>query len=723
MNHLHIRHHWLGRLLASDPGRKRFQQAGKATISLISSVLTTLFILRTTGNVLITPAIVSGITGMLCIMVVMDETKKKKQVTTLLMGVSGAFGITSGSLLAGNAYYLDVLMLVIIFSSFYFTRFEVRYFSLCMLAFMTVYISSVLKLSSNQLPLFYMGILLGVSFAFFYNFILFKDSAQILKRSMRSFHIQINLTFNILIRVIQDPEMNRKRMENLEKNVRKLSEYARNVSGDLNEQDVKEIWPGLKTSQLRLYVFDTEMLVETLTDTIKRLKKAEAFETDELKRLLIWVVKSLRDAEVLDQNYVEQNLEEAEKAVQAIRFLLTDLLNRDERPNGWLFLIRRIESISNHVIKAAYTIQQSLMEGNQTRNDLEMKEENSEEIDSSKNEKGLKLSTKKAYQALVAGTLSIIVGMIISPTQPYWVLLTAFIVLLGTESIGRTYIKGFERSFGTVIGAAVGFGMAKLVSGHSILEIILLFLVIFLAFYLFSVSYTLMSVFITMLIAFMYDLLLGGITFQLLEARVIDTIAGAAIALSVSTVIFPKKTKDKVADTFDDFLTELNPYVTDYVKGFREDVNVKELTDSAFSMDQKLQSIKDEARSLLQRPGALSHSGIARWITIFTAINYFARHLIASSYRKNFDYPDELVKVFIQIEEKLDHNIETLRELIKGTKRTATVYSLKNEREQIERLAPSRNQSHRDLIHHLYYVWRINQSLVALAVDLGAREK
>lgn len=723
MGRLHIKHHWLGRILASDPGRVRFQKSGKATISLMSSVFTTLLILRLSGNSLITPAIVSGMVGMFGIMIVMDESKKAKQLTTLLLGVSAALGITSGSILAGNAYYIDVLMILIIFSAFYLSRFGVRYFSIFMIGFITVYISSVLNLSTNQFPWFYMGISIGVFYAFLYNFILFKDSAQVLRRSIRSFHIQSNLTFTMLITGIQEVEPSSKRLKNLQHNVRKLRDYGRTVSGNLNAQDIKEIWPGLETAQLRLYVFDTGMLIETLTDSIYKLKKAEAFKVEELRRILVWVIACLRDARVLAQDYDKQDLEEAEIAVQGLRLVIKDLLNEDEQPEGWIYLIRRIESITNHVIQGAVSIQESLHENDPVENDTKDDVENDPEEDSPREEKELKPSTKKAYQALVAGAIAIIVGQFISPTQPYWVLLTTFIVLIGTESIGRTYTKGFERSLGTVVGAIVGFGLAKILSGHSTIELILLFLVVFLAFYLVTVSYTLMSVFITMLIAFMYDILLGGITIELIGARVIDTIAGAIIAFGVSTVIFPKKTKEKIVDSIDEFLTELKPYVTSYVRSLREDVYVKDLADNAFTLDQKLQTIEDEANPLLNRSGLISNAGIARWITIFTAINYYARHLIASSYRKSFNYPEELEERFQEIEDKLEHNISTIGKLIKGVERTGTLYSLKKDREQFERLAPSSGQSHRDLIHHLYYVWRINQSILALGKDMGAEEK
>ena len=725
MKHLHRQHIWLGRILASDPGRKRFQQAGKATISLISSVFTMLFFLKYFHHPSITPAIVSGMVGMLGIFVVMDDTTGKKKVTTPLVGIAVAIGITLGSAFAHYSLVVNALLVGVIFSAFYFSRFAIRYFSMGMAGFMSVYISSILQLDVAHLGWFYLGIVIGVIYAFLYNFIIFKDSVHMLRRSMRSFHIQSNLTFTILMMMIEDPHTSGKRRKLLDRNVRRLNEYARIVAGDINENDLKKLWPGIEASQLRLYVFDTEMLIQTLTDSLKKLKDLEALEVMELRRLLVWVLRSLRDAEVLAQDYDPRSLEEAEKAIQALRLLLSEVLNGEEKPEGWVYLIRRIESIANHVLEAAITIQESLNAPVNTEVEIESKAEPEEEEkeDVPEETKSLKPSTRKAIQALVAGTLAIIVGELIAPAQPYWVLLTTFIIQIGTESVGRTYMKAFQRSIGTVIGAIIGFGAANLVSGNSQLEVFLLFAVLFLAFYLFPVSYTLMSLFITMLIAFMYDLLLGGISIQLMGARVIDTIAGAVIALSVSAFVFPKRTKDKVADSFDDFFADLKGYVSSYIKTFTipED---KPLTDQAFDLDQKLQAIKDEAQSLLQRPGAMTRSGIGRWITVVTAVNYYAKHLLASSHRKvPAKLSGELNSVFQETDEKITHNIEMLRELLKENESRPVMWDLSPERERIETQAPSWRKSQTDLIHHFYYVWRINQSIVALGMELGAEVK
>ncbi|EFV76898.1 hypothetical protein HMPREF1013_02922 [Bacillus sp. 2_A_57_CT2] len=481
MKQFPIKHRWLGRLLASDPGLIRFQKAGRATLSLMASVFTTLFIMQLAGaDAALTPAIVSGMAGMLGIMIVMDDSKKGKMLTTGLLGLSAMAGVSIGSLLAGSTVFIDIAMVLLIFLSFYLTRFGVRYFSLCMIAFMTLYFASILKLSGSQLPSFYFGIWIGIAYAFLFNFILFQDTAKNLKRSIRSFHFQSNFTFNLLIEGMQAKEMTPQQREELGRNVLKLRDYAVMVSEYINDEDVQKLWPGLTSTQLRLYIFDAGMLIETLTDSIRSLKKANALEIDELRKLLVWVTRSLRDAEVLAQQYEEQNLREAELAVQALRLLIIDLFSREDKPAGWLFLIRRIESIANHVIEGGITIQQALHK--MKDNEIKLSEEAAEgdtEDEPSEEDKGIKPSTKKAFQALTAAIISIIAGQILSPDQPYWVLLTAFIVLLGTESIGRIYTKGFQRSVGTIIGAVIGFTLARVVSGHSVLEITLIFAAVF----------------------------------------------------------------------------------------------------------------------------------------------------------------------------------------------------------------------------------------------------
>lgn len=98
--------YWLYRLAASDPGRKRLRTASKVTLSVISSVGVMLLIVLNAGGQ-VTAAIFAGVIGMMGILVVNDDTEKEKKATTLLIGISSAFSVGFGSLLAKWGFAAD----------------------------------------------------------------------------------------------------------------------------------------------------------------------------------------------------------------------------------------------------------------------------------------------------------------------------------------------------------------------------------------------------------------------------------------------------------------------------------------------------------------------------------------------------------------------------------------------------------------------------------------
>lgn len=682
----------------------------------MTSVFIIMLLLSWVGKNPLLPSILAGMIGLMGIMVVMDDTEDDKKRTTLLLPLGAVSGITLGSLLADSVFLVSGLMILVTAGAFYFSRFGTRYFSIGMVSFLTTYLASFLGLPAQEFPWFYLSIVVGTASAYSYNFLLFKDSARMLKHSMQSFHRQANLTFDLLEEVIRDEQLLEEKKTVLDQNARKLREYASSVATDVKSQEIQEMWPGLSTAQVRLYLFDAAMLVTTLSDSLQRLKKDRAFENGRIRRLLIDVLDHLRKAEVLQHTYDAYDLERANETLEELREVIDDLFHSQvDRPGGWLYLLRRIEAIAGHVTEGAMEIRQSMYKEKQA-------EVPDEEEEPATQEEGMKPSTKKAIQALIAGSIAIVVGHLISPIQPYWVILTTFIVQIGTDTVGRTYWKGLERSVGTVIGAIVGFALATAVSGYAKLELLLIFFVIFSAFYMLSVSYTIMSIFITMLIAFMYDLILGGITFELLAARVVDTIAGALIALTVVSFIYPAKTMNKVTDTFDEYLEDLESYLVDYLRGFRGK-GVKNLAENAFDLDEKLRLLEEETKPVLQGPFVRKYSGLPRWMTVFTAINYYAKQLVASSYQKDFPHDETVQRELVRTEEKLVHNLRTLRERIQEKNKADALYDLKEERDHIETYAPTGSEPAGDLIHHLHYVWKINQSLLVLGDRLHLDEK
>lgn len=715
--------YWFSRLVAADPGRKRLKTASKATISVITAVVIMLIVLKAAGSSQITAAILAGVIGLMGILVVNDETTKAKKVTTGLVALSSAVSLGIGSFLSRYGQAENIFLVLLVFLSFYLQKFGIRYFSLSMVAFMSFYFASILHVTFSQLPWLLAGVVVGACCAFIYNFVIFKDRpANVLRSSMKSFHIQVNLVLDLIIELIQKKQIEPAQIKQYNRNIKKLAEYARVASKELGNTDPHDIWPGVTAEQMRLYVFDTVMLLQTYSPAIRKLSELKAFNHFDIQQLLLKLVESIREAEVLNENPTH-SLTDAAQHLQELRQKLSELEPQDKRYKDWLYLIRRIETISNHVIDEAYELQQAIVK--QEKQPQKEAEEKEGEEDNDE-EKGLKPSTKKSIQAVITAVATLIFGSFLSPSHQYWALLAGYLVLLGTETIGSTFVKAVQRSVGTLLGAAVGFVVASFVS-PGILEITLLFICVFMAFYFFPITYSFMSFWITMMLAFMYDMLLGGISESLLLARVLDTVVGVGIGLAVSALVFPKRTRDKITDTSVEYVAALKEFVHTYLHRFTKQYALANLADKGMELEKKLKQLHVDSDPIIK--GFVGRSRLQQFLTVFTAINYYAKHLVASSTRNGAFYKEaEFHGVVKEVEEKVASNFTQLEKALRGERGTY-VYTLEDVRQKIEQSldyfdtsVQSRNLQHLQLLHNIYYVWKINQSVVHLAKELGAEE-
>lgn len=62
--------------------------------------------------------------------------------------------------------------------------------------------------------------------------------------------MQINLTFDLMIEMIHDFETDKQRIQRLQRNIAKSSEYARVVATNFDESQPQKIWSGIQTYQL-----------------------------------------------------------------------------------------------------------------------------------------------------------------------------------------------------------------------------------------------------------------------------------------------------------------------------------------------------------------------------------------------------------------------------------------------------------------------------------------
>ena len=159
---------------------------------------------------------------------------------------------------------------------------------------------------------------------------------------------------------------------------------------------------------------------------------------------------------------------------------------------------------------------------------------------------------RRALQVAVAGSLSIVAGMALSPERWYWAALTVFFVFANANSRGAALRKAVERTLGTVGGIAAGLLLGSVLAGHTRLQLLAAFPLLFVGFWLLPVSYAMMTVVVTMLLALMYGIL-GILTLNLLLLRLGETAIGAAIGVAVAYFLIPARTRGAVDEAFREF--------------------------------------------------------------------------------------------------------------------------------------------------------------------------
>jgi uncharacterized membrane protein YccC len=150
-----------------------------------------------------------------------------------------------------------------------------------------------------------------------------------------------------------------------------------------------------------------------------------------------------------------------------------------------------------------------------------------------------------AVQATLAVALAVVAGRAISGDRWYWAVLAAFVVFIRATTVGETFSRAWQRMLGTLVGVAIGLGVAALVGHRAFPAAAVGLLAIFLAYYLMRISYIGMIACFTVALALLYEEM-GRAPAGLMELRLLETFAGAAIGVLVSALVLPVRSGARV---------------------------------------------------------------------------------------------------------------------------------------------------------------------------------
>lgn len=166
----------------------------------------------------------------------------------------------------------------------------------------------------------------------------------------------------------------------------------------------------------------------------------------------------------------------------------------------------------------------------------------------------LRGTTKMAYQAAMAIGIAEIISMCFYVERGYWI--TASAMALTAQTWGESVKRSFERVGMTILGGVTGTILYFIIPRNdSMLLLFLALFFIFLMIYLAKIHSLISVFFLTCFIVFLFALI-GDWNLHLLQARIIDTILGAVVALGVNCFFLSSKTD--IADLFSEYLQKIS---------------------------------------------------------------------------------------------------------------------------------------------------------------------
>ncbi|TSD97747.1 FUSC family protein [Gordonia rubripertincta] len=156
-------------------------------------------------------------------------------------------------------------------------------------------------------------------------------------------------------------------------------------------------------------------------------------------------------------------------------------------------------------------------------------------------------TTRFALQVMVACSVALAVGELISASRWYWAVLSAFMVFNGMATRGAILTKAVKRVQGTAVGLVIGVAAVLIIGEHPAVQYVIVVCAVFFAFYLGAISYTWTILFITIVLTNSYDLL-GVLNRHVLEWRIEETLCGALVGAAAAFLILSTPTSP-VLDT------------------------------------------------------------------------------------------------------------------------------------------------------------------------------
>ena len=513
---------WFDRLLASDPDLSRLRASARALLIALVGAGVLLGAARLLG-LPAKAALIGVVVPMMSAVIVQDAARGEQRVTLWLMPLVATPAIWLGTWLADRPWWSGAAFVAIIVAGFEARRLGPRGTGLGTVAYLSYFYALLLKPDPGS-ELVLLGFLLaGTAIANALLAATQERPAALVRHQLRALRSRVALLLSDLVAALDMPDPERA-AGRAQRQVAPLNGLSLTLDGRLDQVDPQRPDPsGGGVPALRDLLLQTELCAETLASLVEdqvRHERPGDPGRAAMRRLLVGLHEAVRSGATLDRDRLDADVQatpgDADQRWR-LRRAACELL---EQP-AWREPLPPLRDEPRPPAPSAG--------GGAT----------------SPRHRWFALDqpTRQAIQGAVAAAGAGLAGYAISAQHWYWAVFAAFVVFTRVTSVGQTLAQAWKGIVANAGGVALGFAVAELVQGHTVLQLALLFVFVAAGFYAYRGLQAAYTMLLTAMLSMLYELL-GKYTPGLLLVRLEETLAGAAIALVSGLLVFPVRTQD-----------------------------------------------------------------------------------------------------------------------------------------------------------------------------------
>jgi uncharacterized membrane protein YccC len=604
------------RLAALDPGGFAARTALRASVALAGSALLLLAFGRPYGDPVLL-AIVGGEVAMLTSASVSDPGLGEQRVTLVLCILASAAAIILATAVASLPWLAIVVLCALTFVVVYARKFGPRGSAVGLMAFIGYFLALYVGARASQLRGMLGAILVGGAIAYVVHFWIVREDVERVRQAvLRSFTARVLLLLDQVAIDAESAGRSASRARRIRRATGRVGEVALALEQAVGRADGSVPPPHVREWISSL--LHAEVAVDMLVEAVQRLGRTAS--ADDRRLALARMVRSLRpwisDGEIASRD-------------EALRIYIDARAARDARgdvyqPEVWWRLDRALETITAARPWSAFPRLDGEVESGVSASSFNVAGGGAAGVP------GQSPELRIAVQATLAVALAVVAGRAISGARWYWAVLAAYVVFVRATTVGETLSRAWQRVLGTLVGVAIGLGVAALVGHRPWPAAGVGFVAIFLAYYLMRISYTGMIACFTVALALLYEEM-GRAPADLMALRLAETFAGAAIGVLVSALVLPVRSATRVRALAANVLRSATPAIERATTpGVHADSDVQ-LHDEIRNVDRALADLRGALRPLWGPNVPVERTDVTRAGRISAALAYATRRLSAVS--------------------------------------------------------------------------------------------